>query len=221
MRDIVPYGILALMLALGCESEVDDPPTDAQPEADGRPSDDAATPNADAAVDAATPEVDASRPDLDAVPELDASPPAPDATLECPMDFEAADGQPCAQDGQSCSAGCVDRCQFCNILRCEGGRWSRLEVFPDPNCGADAAVPVDAAVLADAAPSADAEPICPADLFAALGTACAVEDTFCGGEQCGPCGFCNLIRCTGGVWERLEAPPPPPDDPACQPDAGP
>ncbi len=49
---------------------------------------------------------------------------------------------------------------------------------------------------------------CPADPDAAIGTWCATE-----GQSCGactdPCGFCNVLQCSGGVWTRLEADPPP------------
>lgn len=39
---------------------------------------------------------------------------------------------PCSVQGQACGGPCTDPCQFCNILRCDGGRWTRLEVFPMP-----------------------------------------------------------------------------------------
>jgi hypothetical protein len=42
------------------------------------------------------------------------------------------EGAACAVDGQSCGGPCSDPCQFCNIFRCSGGRWTRLEVFPMP-----------------------------------------------------------------------------------------
>ncbi|MCZ7681381.1 MAG: hypothetical protein M5U28_22345 [Sandaracinaceae bacterium] len=48
---------------------------------------------------------------------------------------------------------------------------------------------------------------CPSDP-SAVGTPCAEEGRFCGGCT-DPCGFCNILRCEGGVWTRLEAPPPP------------
>jgi hypothetical protein len=35
-----------------------------------------------------------------------------------------------------CGGPCSDRCQWCNILRCEGGHWNHLEVSPDPRCTA-------------------------------------------------------------------------------------
>lgn len=36
----------------------------------------------------------------------------------------------CSVEGQVCSTDCSDQCQFCNVLTCENGVWSRLEVFP-------------------------------------------------------------------------------------------
>jgi hypothetical protein len=42
------------------------------------------------------------------------------------------EGEACAQAGASCSSGCADQCEFCNILSCEAGTWQRVEVFPAP-----------------------------------------------------------------------------------------
>jgi len=44
----------------------------------------------------------------------------------------AVEGASCSMEGQSCGGPCSDPCQFCNILRCSGGRWTRLEIFPRP-----------------------------------------------------------------------------------------
>lgn len=43
----------------------------------------------------------------------------------------------CTVDGQICSSGCTDACSFCNLLRCVGGTWQRMESFPAPcfSCG--------------------------------------------------------------------------------------
>ncbi|MBP7125986.1 hypothetical protein KBD49_06445 [Myxococcota bacterium] len=53
----------------------------------------------------------------------------------CPQDFHGADGTPCPEEDRVCGGPCTDRCQFCSVLRCEGGFWTWIEVFPDPNCG--------------------------------------------------------------------------------------
>lgn len=42
------------------------------------------------------------------------------------------EGQACGMEGASCSTGCQDQCQFCNIVNCENGVWHALEVFPAP-----------------------------------------------------------------------------------------
>ena len=66
----------------------------------------------------------------------------------------------------------------------------------------------DGASAPDASAS-DAGSACPPDHSAALGTPCSEEGRFCG--RCiDPCGFCNLLQCSGGTWTRLEAHPPPP-----------
>jgi hypothetical protein len=40
------------------------------------------------------------------------------------------EGTPCAMEGEFCSTGCEDPCQFCNVRECEEGVWKNLEVFP-------------------------------------------------------------------------------------------
>ncbi len=42
------------------------------------------------------------------------------------------EGQPCAPEGQQCGGPCSNPCEFCNVWRCSGGRWGRIEVFPRP-----------------------------------------------------------------------------------------
>lgn len=73
----------------------------------------------------------------DATPDAagDAAADAPgDAAVDCST---AAEGGACTVEGASCGGPCTDVCSFCNILRCEGGEWTRLEVFPAPcfDCG--------------------------------------------------------------------------------------
>ena len=57
----------------------------------------------------------------------------PDAGDLC---LGAAEGESCPVEGASCGE-CSDPCSFCNLLRCEGGTWTALEVFPAPcfDCG--------------------------------------------------------------------------------------
>ena len=49
----------------------------------------------------------------------------------CPDQFPQ-DGTPCTTEGQSCSTGCQDPCEFCNVVQCENGTWKSLEVHPFP-----------------------------------------------------------------------------------------
>jgi hypothetical protein len=57
-----------------------------------------------------------------------------------PVDAEGTcppEGTACTVEGASCGGPCAGACSFCNILRCEAGVWTRLEVFPAPcfDCG--------------------------------------------------------------------------------------
>lgn len=48
----------------------------------------------------------------------------------CPSSI--TEGEACANEGQTCGGPCTDACSFCNLFRCEGGEWTRIEVFPAP-----------------------------------------------------------------------------------------
>lgn len=50
------------------------------------------------------------------------------ASADC---ASAVDGQPCSEEGKVCG-DCSDPCQFCNIMKCENGKWTHMEVFPAP-----------------------------------------------------------------------------------------
>lgn len=52
-----------------------------------------------------------------------------DVPLNC---ANVQEGQACSVEGQSCGGPCNNPCEFCNVWRCSGGRWARLEVFPMP-----------------------------------------------------------------------------------------
>lgn len=52
------------------------------------------------------------------------------SVVSCDPDNLPADGDPCAEEGEFCSPGCEDPCEFCNVFECSGGTWSQLEVFP-------------------------------------------------------------------------------------------
>jgi len=75
----------------------------------------------------------------------------------------------------------------------------------------------DASVAGDA--PGDGPTGCPsaAMLSSVVGTKCSNEGLSCGGDKCtNACSFCNIIRCTGGLWTQQEAFP----DPRCN-DASP
>ena len=58
----------------------------------------------------------------------------------------AVEDEACDVEGTSCGGElCTDECSFCNILRCEGGMWTRLEAFPAPcfSCGDELQCPLD------------------------------------------------------------------------------
>lgn len=48
----------------------------------------------------------------------------------CDPDNLPPEGSACTMEGEFCSPGCEDPCEFCNVLTCEGGAWQPLEVFP-------------------------------------------------------------------------------------------
>lgn len=120
----------------------------------------------------------------------------------CPLDYFAADGTPCATEDRLCGGGCTDPCQFCNMLRCEGGKWNWLEAFPDPNCrdsgGEDIADDSADDVVPDLA--IDAEP--PGDAPADVTAPPASRVSLCGGFANAPRSLGNY--CAQGVldWHR-------------------
>lgn len=83
---------------------------------------------------------------------------------------------------------------------------------------ADATPDVAMDARPDAAPDVAPDAPSPTCAGAVAGGSCAMEGSFCGGPCTNPCQFCNVLRCAGGRWERLEAPPLPLD--MCR-DAGP
>lgn len=121
----------------------------------------------------------------------------PDVPDPCPTDFMAADGTPCAPEGRLCGGGCTDRCQFCNLLRCEGGAWRWMEVFPDPACqdaGPDGAADADGDLAVDAVADVaadapvDAPVDAPADAADAPGADASDVSDACVGDACpDPC----------------------------------
>jgi len=90
---------------------------------------------------AAGPGVDASAGDasVEAAPDASAG---EDAPAGCPADPNAAIGTPCAPEGQSCGGPCSDPCSFCNLVSCQGGVWTAVEVTPLPCVDAGAVQPL-------------------------------------------------------------------------------
>lgn len=71
---------------------------------------------------------------------------------------------------------------------------------------ADGGASMDAGGGVDAGEASDAGVDC---ATAEVDMACAVEGAFCGGPCTDPCSFCNLLSCSGGVWNRVEVFPTP------------
>ncbi len=117
---------------------------DAAPDAPGM--DAVADATGDVARDAAG---DAS-PDVANDARVDVAEAGADSTADAPADAGCAgavEGGACAPEGAFCGGPCTNPCAFCNVLRCVGGRWGRLEVPPLPpdmcrDAGADAAADV-------------------------------------------------------------------------------
>jgi hypothetical protein len=101
---------------------------------------------------------------------------------------------------------------------CVDGHWQcPTGLVPEPTvdcwCHAGLGMPAGCACTPTGWSCPDAGPPdaggCPADPDRAVGTPCAPEGTTCG--RClDSCGWCNILHCTGGRWQRVEAFPPPP-----------
>lgn len=101
----------------------------------------------------------------------------------CP-DVFPEDGTPCDAEGLTCGGPCEDPCSFCNISRCEGGKWAQLEVFPAdcPDCPTVCALVVPLACMAG-----------PPDMDTCV--------TGCQNTQAGNCGLIYniMLACIGGA----------------------
>lgn len=83
-----------------------------------------------------------------------------------------------------------------------------LDVTPDGGVGVDVAPDAARDAGIDAALDVAADASCAG---AVAEGPCAAEGSFCGGPCTNPCAFCNVLRCVGGRWGRIEVPPLPPD----------
>ncbi|MBK7827603.1 hypothetical protein [Nannocystis sp.] len=101
----------------------------------------------------------------------------------CP-DVFPEDGAPCDAEGLTCGGPCEDPCSFCNVIRCEGGKWAQLEVFPAdcPDCETVCALVVPLACMAG-----------PPDMDTCV--------TGCQTTQAGNCGLVYniMLACIGGA----------------------
>lgn len=61
-------------------------------------------------------------------------------------------GTPCAMEGEFCSPGCPDPCQFCNVVVCEGGLWEQVEAPPAPCASCEEICPTTVAAMCPAGP---------------------------------------------------------------------
>lgn len=95
-----------------------------------------------------------------------------------------AEGTPCANEGEFCSPGCEDPCEFCNVVKCEGGTWQGLEVFPADCLSCDQVCPL---VLNGQCPAG------PPDLDACVAG--------CGANEVGECSllYHKVLACIGAT----------------------
>lgn len=80
------------------------------------------------------------------------------------------EGSPCATEGEFCSAGCEDPCQFCNVRQCTGGVWQNLEA-PPAQC-LDCAEVCEFVVPAMCAGGPPDEPTCVSGCMDSLASEC-------------------------------------------------
>lgn len=109
-----------------------------------------------------------------------------DAFVPCPDDALPPDGSPCATNGDSCDPF-GDPCAPYTYAECLDGTWHHVDVGPgDPNeCGD------------------------PCDPFPEEGQPCTADGTYCNTGCEDQCQFCNILMCSAGTWNHLEAPPAP------------
>lgn len=119
-------------------------------------------------------------------------------------------GSACEPEGQACYPN-DDPCPQVAHVECEGGKW--VEVQPPGECfdgetsgTTTTGTPTTSGTTA--AGSTGGAGCDPNDL-PEVGSACAMEGEFCSPGCEDPCQFCNVLRCEGGVWTQLEAPPAP------------
>lgn len=104
--------------------------------------------------------------------------------VACDPNNLPGEGTPCANEGEFCSPGCEDPCEFCNVVKCENGTWQGLEVFPADCLSCEEVCPL---VLNGQCPAG------PPDLDACVAG--------CGANEAGECGllYHKAIACIGAT----------------------
>jgi len=106
-----------------------------------------------------------------------------ECALPCDLDNLPPEGSACTMEGEFCSPGCEDPCQFCNVLACEGGAWQPLEVFPAECLSCDALCP--AVVDASCKLGPPDQEACVAGCMETLNSDCMLD-------------FNKVLACVGG-----------------------
>ena len=101
--------------------------------------------------------------------------------VACPDDGLPPNGSPCESDGALCDPT-GNPCEPHAV--CSGGAWTLVE--PEPGDCTDSCDP-----------------------FPTPGDPCSVDGTYCNTGCEDQCQFCNIVMCSEGVWQNLEAPPAP------------
>lgn len=109
-------------------------------------------------------------------------------------------GTPCAMEGQFCSPGCEDPCQFCNVLECEGGKWTNIEAQPAPCASCEEICPSTVAAMCPGGPPD--EPACVSGCMDVMAGPCGLlhsQTRACAGPQptitCDAMGRPTVIGC--------------------------
>ncbi len=122
------------------------------------------------------------------MPTTTATTEATTATTEGPVACDPenipAEGSACMTEGETCSPGCEDPCQFCNVVRCEGGTWQGLEVFPADCPSCDVLCPFVLAAGCSAGPKDQADCLAGCEFSAAGDCQIAYHQSLaCAGSQ--------------------------------------
>lgn len=132
-------------------------------------------------------------------------------------------GSPCGTEGQICNPD--DPCSA-QSLQCKGGVWTEQGDPPGPDCTTTGPTTGTTGTSTTTGPTTGTttttEPettttsettggavACDPNDLPPEGSACANEGEFCSPGCTDQCQFCNIVQCTGGTWQSLEAPPAP------------